>query len=79
MLTLHFFCPCWNVLFLFLSQLGTLLRFTGKSTHVKMILLKLYVAKTQPPRECLFSGASCVFSCMGRSITTKYGISVPPY
>ena len=47
--------------FSYLSQLGTLLRFTGKSTHVKMILSKLYVAKTQLSRKCLFPGASCVF------------------
>ena len=32
-----------------LTQLGTLLRFTGKSTHVKMILSKLYVAKRSFP------------------------------
>jgi len=61
MLKLRFFCPRWHILFIFMPQLGTLLRFTGKSTHVRMILSKLYVAKTQLSRECLFSGASCVF------------------
>lgn len=49
MLKLHFFCPYWHILFIFMSQLGTLLRFTGKSTHVKMILSKLYVAKRSFP------------------------------
>lgn len=49
MLKLRFFCPRWHILFIFMPQLGTLLRFTGKSTHVRMILSKLYVAKRSFP------------------------------
>ena len=43
--------PSWQIIFTLPSQLGTLLRFTWKSTHVRMILSKLYVAKTQFSRN----------------------------